>query len=391
MSMRISGATVVLPDSLATGLVVQIKGSRIVSVGPDPAGPDDEQIDASGMYLAPGFIDLHMHLGYLAPKLSFQEELELSSQQLPKNGTTRYLPTLISALQGLLPAQFRAVRDFMSSSRGGANPLGVHLEGPYIAPGAIGGFSPDQITTPERYAMDGILDEGTGLVKIMMVAPELPGALKVIEDLRRRNIVAALGHTLAGEEVYNEARRAGATHCTHTYNNRRTFPESPSGGRAFNLDDLAVADDAVTCELISDGVHVKPVWMKTIHRTKGADKLSLITDSFLCGQRGHEGSVFELPGGKRLVVRGGVGRNEDGGLSGSVGTQDQALRTFLTQTGASLVDGIRSLTLSPAKVIGMDQDFGSIAAGKIADLVLLDHHLTPRWTMVSGEVCWSNL
>lgn len=390
--MRISGATVVLPDALATGLIVQINGERIAAVGPDSESLyDDDQLDASGMYLAPGFIDLHMHLGYLAPKFSFAEELDFSAEQLPKNGTTRYLPTLISALQGLLPSQFRAVRDFMSSSRRGTHPLGVHLEGPYIAPGAIGGFSPDQITTPERFAMNDILDEGTDLVKIMMVAPELPGALKVIDDLRRRNIVAAVGHTLATEEVYNAARQAGATHCTHTYNNRRTFPESPSGGRSFNLDDLAVADDDVTCELISDGVHVKPVWMKTIYRTKGADKLSLITDSFLCGQRGHEGKQFELSGGKQLTVRGGVGRNDDGGLSGSVSTQDQALRTFLTHAGASLIDGIRSLTLSPAKVIGMDRNFGSIAAGKIADLVILDKHLTPQWTMVGGEVCWNNL
>lgn len=390
--MRIDGAAVILSDTLASGVSVRTNEDRIAEVGKGLAALEGERsIDATGMFLAPGFIDLHMHLGYFAPRLTFNNELALSAEQLPRNGTTRYLPTLISALQGLLPAQFRAVRDFMSSGSRGAQPLGVHMEGPFIAPGAIGGFAPDQITTPEQYSIDGILDEGAGLVKLVMVAPELPGALKVIEDLHSRGIVPALGHTLADEMTYDEARRAGASHCTHTYNNRRTFPESPTGGRAFNLDDLAVADDSVTCELISDGVHVKPVWMKTIYRTKGADKLSLITDSFLCGQRASEGSVYEIQGGKKLTIRGGVGRNDDGGLSGSVTTQDQALRTFLANTGASLIDGVRCLTLSPAKVIGADQHFGSIAPGKTADLVILDRDLVPRWTMVNGQICWSNL
>jgi N-acetylglucosamine-6-phosphate deacetylase len=390
--MLIRNATVFLPDKLLVNTSVRTEGAFIADVGTElPFLPGEPTVDASGLYLAPGFVDLHIHLGYFAPRLKFGEELELSARNLPRNGTTRYLPTLISAVQGLLPAQFRAVRDCMTRPFSGAQPLGVHLEGPYIAPGAIGGFSPDQITTPERFSMKGILDEGTDLVKLMMLAPELPGAMPVIEDLQSRGIVAALGHTLADEATYDEARSAGASHCTHTYNNRRTFPESPSGGRAFNLDDLAVADDGVTCELIADGVHVKPVWMKTIYRTKGADKLSLITDSFLCGQRSVEGAVFDIHGGKRLTVRGGVGRNDDGGLSGSVVTQDQALRRFVSKTGASLVDAVRSLTLSPAKVIGVDQRLGSITEGKIADIVLLDTGLHPLWTMVNGEVCWSEM
>lgn len=390
--MLIQGADVILPNQILSGYHVRTAGASIHAVAPDLAPePGELVLDASGLSLAPGFIDLHIHLGYLAPRLTFAEELALCAESLPRNGTTRYLPTLVSALQGLLPAQFQEVRDFIGRGCSGAQPAGVHLEGPYIAPAAIGGFSPDQITSPDRFSMAGILDQGADLIRIMMVAPELPGAMPVIADLRARGIVAALGHTFGDQTIYEEARRAGATHCTHTYNNRRTFPESPSGGRAFNLDDLAVADDDVTCELIADGVHVKPVWMKTIYRTKGAAKLSLITDSFLCGQRGVEGQSFEVRGGKRLTVRGGVGRNDDGGLSGSVVTQDQALRKFLQHTGATLVDAVRALTLSPAQVIGMDGRFGSIEAGKVADLVLLNRDLHPVWTMINGEVCWKNI
>jgi N-acetylglucosamine-6-phosphate deacetylase len=390
--MLIQRADVILPERIAPAWSVRTGKDCVEDVaGHLTPGDGEVVLDAAGFYLAPGFIDLHIHLGYLAPRLTFAEELSLCAECLPQNGTTRYLPTLVSALQGMLPTQFQAVRDFLTRRTAGAQPAGVHLEGPYIAPAAIGAFSPDQITSPDRFSMAGILDEGADLIRIMMVAPELPGAMPVIADLRERGIVAALGHTFGDQAIYEEARRAGAIHCTHTYNNRRTFPESPSGGRAFNLDDLAVADDDVTCELIADGVHVKPVWMKTIYRTKRAAKLSLITDSFLCGQRGAEGQCFEVRGGKRLTVRGGVGRDESGGLAGSVVTQDQALRTFLHHTGATLSDAVRSLTLSPARVVGLDDKLGSIESGKIADLVLLNRDLQPVWTMINGAVCWNNL
>src|SRR5262249_55738764 len=150
-----------------------------------------------------------------------------------------------------------------------------------------------QITLPGQFSLDPILEQGRGLIRLVTLSPELPGVLEVIRRCVERGIVVGLGHTYGDEAVYEAARKAGASHCTHTYNNRRTFPESPLGGRAFNLDDLAVADDEVTCELICDGAHVKPVWVKTIYRTKGCRKLCLITDSFIAGRRGAEGEVFQ--------------------------------------------------------------------------------------------------
>lgn len=389
--MLFQNARIILPDHIVDGQSVLVESDRIVAVGPRLEAKSGELIiDATGFYLSPGFIDLHIHVGYLAPIRTFAEELSLCARHLPANGTTRYLPTLVSALQGLLPAQFRAIREFMTAGLEGAQPAGVHLEGPYIAPGAMGGFSSEQITTPEQFSMKEILDAGWDLIRIMMVAPELPGACALISDLRRRNIVAAMGHTLGDSDVYNAARNAGATHCTHTYNNRRTFPESPAGGRAFNLDDLAVADDAVTCELICDGTHVKPVWLKTIYRTKGAAKISLITDSFLCGQRCEDGSVYQIQGGKQIVIRNGVGRDMNGGLAGSVLTQDEAIRNFMVLAGAGLVDAVRCASLNPAEVIGVEDSLGSIAPGKLADIVLLTEDLVPMFTLVNGRVAYDN-
>lgn len=387
--MLFSRAKVILPDSVVEDCSVLTHGNRIASVGKHLVdSADDAVIDATGYYLAPGFIDLHMHIGYAWPDLSPEHELEICSKNLPANGTTRFLPTLISALRGDLPQYFDAIRRFLASKPVGTKPAGVHLEGPYIAIEARGGFLPSQITTPADFSVQSILDAGRDLIRIMSLSPELPGISEVIQDCVRRGITVGICHTYGGAEAYQAAREAGATHITHTYNNRRTFPDSPLGGRAFNLDDLGVVDDAVSCELICDGVHVKPVWIKTIYRTKGPDRISLITDSFIAGRRSGEGEVFQSLGGQQIVVRGGVGRDANGGLAGSTLTQDRAVRTFIDYSGASLPEAIRCASLNPARVLRMEDQIGSIAAGKLADLVLLDESLTPVMTLVDGDVAF---
>jgi N-acetylglucosamine-6-phosphate deacetylase len=264
--------------------------------------------------------------------------------------------------------------------------LGAHLEGPYIAAEARGGFQPGQITTPREFSLQPVLNEGRDLVRIVSLSPELPGCDEVIRDCVQRGIVVGLCHTLGGEDVYLAARRAGATHITHTYNNRRTFPDSPFGGRAFNLDDLGVVDDEVTCELICDGTHVKPVWIKTIYRTKGPDRICLITDSFSAGRRSAEGETFQTPGGTLVTVRNGVGRDPKGGLAGSVLTQDQAIRMFMQHSGSSLPEAVRCASLNPARVLKVQDQLGSIETGKLADLVVLDEELLPVMTLVAGRV-----
>lgn len=387
MNFLITHAQVVLPNAVANAWSVRVADGRILDVAPHlPAAPGEEVIDAGGDYLLPGFIDLHMHVGYLG--LPWEREFELCTRQLPANGTTRFLPTLISALRGNLPEIFQAVIRAMNSDQPGTKPIGVHLEGPYIAMEARGGFLPEQITIPERFSIEPILDQGRDLVKLITLSPELPGIIPVIRDCVSRGIVVGMGHTVGDEAVYQNARQAGASHCTHTYNNRRTFPDSHLGGRSFNLDDLAVADDDVTCELICDGAHVKPVWVKTIYRTKGCEKLCLITDSFLAGRRSAEGESFQTGGGQVLVVRNGVGRDMNGALSGSVLTQDRAVKNFIRIAGATLPEAVRCASLNPARVLGMDQDFGSIAAGKIADLALLDKDMSVRLTWVGGRLAF---
>jgi len=387
--MLFRNAKVVLPDAVAENCSVLIRGNRIAAVGAEIKGSAEDQIiNATGYYLAPGFIDLHMHIGYLGPDFPPQRELQLCAVNLPANGTTRFLPTLISALKGNLSEYFEAIRSFLGVNPVGTKPIGVHLEGPYINVEARGGFLPSQITTPTQFCIKSILDAGSDLIRLVTLSPELPATTAVIQDCVSRNIVVAMGHSYAGMEEYQAGRVAGATHCAHTYNNRRTFPDSPMGGRGFTLDDLAVADDEVTCELICDGTHVKPVWIKTIYRTKGADGICLITDSFLAGRRSAEGEIFQTAGSQKLIVRNGVGRDEEGKLAGSVLTQDRAVKNFVALSGATLPEAIRCASLNPARVIGMSDRFGSIEVGKQADLVLLDARLTPVMTIVDGQVAY---
>jgi len=385
MGILIHNARIILPDTILVGSV-KLDGDRIGAVGSGIRACDGPALDLQGCYLAPGFIDLHMHVGMAFPERDLEFELEVCGRNLPASGTTRFLPTLISALRGDLPSHFDALRRFLSKNPEGARPLGVHLEGPYISLEARGAFLPSQITTPERFSIQTILECGADLVRIVSLSPELPGAKAVIQDCVRRGIVVGLCHTVAGEEVYRGARQAGATHITHTYNNRRNFPDSPFGGRAFNLDDLGVADDPVTCELICDGVHVKPVWIKTIYRTKGPDRISLITDSFSAGRRSAEGDKFQSPGGQLVTVCDGVGRDAFGGLAGSVLTQDQAVRVFMRHSGCSLPEAIRCVSLNPARVLHVQDQLGSIEEGKIADLVVLDQDLAPLMSFVAGRI-----
>ncbi|MBM3803490.1 MAG: N-acetylglucosamine-6-phosphate deacetylase [Acidimicrobiia bacterium] len=386
--MLLTNARIVLPDRIQSGSV-RIRAEHINALG-DRFQPEagEAVVDLRGLYLAPGFIDLHMHVGLAYPDRHPEYELELCGKNLPANGTTRFLPTLISALRGDLPLFFDAIRSFVSTNPAAARPLGVHLEGPYIAAEVRGGFHPSQIATPREFSLQPILNEGSDLVRIVSLSPELPGCEEVIRDCVQRGIVVGLCHTLGGEDIYLVARRAGATHITHTYNNRRTFPDSPLGGRAFNLDDLGVADDDVTCELICDGTHVKPVWIKTIYRTKGPDKICLITDSFSAGRRSAEGETFQTPGGTLVTVRNGVGRDPKGGLAGSVLTQDQAIRVFMQHAGCPLPEAIRCASLNPARVLKVQDQLGSIEAGKGADLVVLDEELLPVMTLVAGCVAF---
>ena len=368
-----------------------VHGTTIAEVGDSFArdtagrGEHDEAVDAGGCYLCPGFIDLHMHIGYLGPEYDVERELELCARNLPQNGTTRWLCTLISAVSGDLPQTFRQIRRILQRDVPGARPIGVHLEGPYISLEALGGFRPDQVATPEEFSLSPILDAAPDLLKIVSLAPEVPGVTEIIADCARRGIVVGMCHTKAAEEEYAAAREAGASHITHCYNNRRDFPSSPLGGRAFNLDDLGVADDGVTCELICDGHHVKPVWVKTIYRVKGADGISLVTDSFLAGGRYADGESFRAGTGTLITVRDGVGRDEKGALCGSTVTQDRAVKRFMELSGASLPEAVRCASLNPARVIGEASRFGSIEAGKTADLVFLDQDLVPTAAIVGGK------
>lgn len=386
--MLLTNARIIFPDRIQNGSV-RIRGEHINAVGNqlEPAACE-KVIDLEGRYLAPGFTDLHMHVGLAFPDRHPEYELELCGRNLPANGTTRFLPTLISALRGDLSGFFDAIRSLASKNPTDSRPLGVHLEGPYIAAEVRGGFQPGQITTPQQFSLKPTLDEGRDLIWIVSLSPELPGCDEVIQNCVQRGIVVGLCHTLAGEEVYRAARRAGATHITHTYNNHRTFPDSPFGGRAFNLDDLGVVNDEVSCELICDGIHVKLVWIKTIYRTKGPDRICLVTDSFSAGRRSAEGETFQTPGGTLVTVRNGVGRDPNGGLAGSVLTQDQAIRVFIQNSSCSLPEAIRCASLNPARVLNVQKELGSIQEGKLADVVVLDESLIPVMTLAAGQMAF---
>jgi N-acetylglucosamine-6-phosphate deacetylase len=355
-----------------------LEAGRIAGVlGPGADLPREaDRVDCRGLWLAPGFIDLHQH-----GRLVFDDandangSLEAASASSSRHGTTAFLPTTVAWPQDELCERVaglaRALRD-RTPRRGwpGAVPLGIHLEGPWIR-GEMAGAQPRRGIRPyEAGEGRAVLDAAQGWVRLVTLAPELPGAGALLGELSRRGIVAALGHSLAGAEALEIAIGAGLRHVTHLFN-----AMGPLHHRDRGTAGLALADDRLSCDLICDGVHVHPDVVRLAARAKG-DALLLITDAIELPSSG--AASF---GSGPLVSDGVALRLPDGRLAGSCLTLDLAVRNLRGFTGASLRDAVAACTLRPARLLGIESERGTLRRGARADLVLLDD---------AGEVveCW---
>jgi N-acetylglucosamine-6-phosphate deacetylase len=358
-----------------------VEDGRIAGVlGPGAALPEEAaRIDCRGAWLAPGFIDLHHH-----GRLVFDDAddaagaLEAASASLSRYGTTAFLPTTLAWPQAELHERVsglaRALED-RSSRRGwpGAIPLGIHLEGPWIR-GEAAGAQPLRGIRP-YHAEEGraVLDAAQGSVRLVTLAPELPGAEDLLAELSRRGIVAALGHSLAGAESIERAITAGLRHVTHLFN-----AMGPLHHRERGTAGLALADDRLSCDLICDGAHVHPDVVRVAARAKG-DRLLLITDGI---EPPGPGDSF---GSGSLSSDGVALRLADGRLAGSCLTLDRAVRNLCAFAGASLRDAVAACTLRPARLLGIESERGTLRRGARADLVAVAEGGAVGRTWIAGE------
>ncbi|MEA2609813.1 MAG: N-acetylglucosamine-6-phosphate deacetylase [Chloroflexota bacterium] len=368
------GATVNLRGRLV--LDDRVVGGRITIEDGWIAAVDlDDGPAADGPYLAPGFVDVHVHGWGGHDAMGDRAALDGMARRLLRRGVTSFLPTAVTAPLGELVAFAERVRTWLPDAPAdGAEPLGFNLEGPFLAPTRRGAHDPSQLLAPAGVPSTALEPLVDGL-RLLTVAPELPGATELIRWLRDRGVATSLGHSDATVEEARAGYQAGATSTTHLFNAMSGFDH-----RAPGVAVAALLDDSAFVELIADGIHVHPALWPVISRLKRPDRLLLVSDAIaLAGSgdgRGRIGGLEVEVEGLRVTLAG------TSTLAGSVIALDTAVRNFVA-SGVALPDAIAAASRNPLALLGIS-DRGSMAAGQRADLVELDADLNVQRVMRAG-------
>ncbi|MGE5574465.1 MAG: N-acetylglucosamine-6-phosphate deacetylase [Bacteroidota bacterium] len=365
--------------------VVLIEERRIAYVGKgsqlgNPSG-DYLEVDAPDGFIVPGFVDIHVHgaQGHDTMDGTY-EALNSMSEALVEYGVTSFLPTTVTEDQHSLREAARAVAEACRCGTAGAEVLGMHLEGPFINVKHKGAQNPKHIRLPDTSELEDIMRLSGDRVRLVTLAPEMPGALEAVAWLADHGVTASVGHSDATLDDVEKAMFYGLRHVTHTFNGMRGFHHREPGvvGAA-----LAIRD--IDAEVIADMVHVHPAAIRTLVASKGVGRVILITDAI--SATGMPDGEYEL-GGLQVTVAGGVARLREGNLAGSTLTMIQAIRNMVSHVGVTLDDAIQMATINPARAIGVERNKGSLTVGKDGDVVVLDDGLNVHTTVVQGEVVY---
>ena len=380
MRTAIRGVTCVTPEHELPARTVVIHDTVIGEISSDPnAGHDaDLVIDAQHAVLAPGLIDLHTHGGGGADIMSGTEAaVQALGQFLARHGVTSYLPTTVSAGPDELTTVIDAVAPLLTAPQaGGARPLGVHLEGPFLAHSHRGAQTPSALRLPDPVEYRSWFEGG--VVKLVTAAPELTGAPAMIAAAAAADVRVAVGHTAADYEQAVVAFDRGADQVTHTFNGMPGLHHREPG-----MIGAALTDGRVYAQIIVDGHHLHPAVVDLVVRAKGPGRTLLVSDSIVAA--GLPDDEYEL-GPTWIRVTDGVPRTQDGGLAGSVLTLDAAVRNVREATGLPLRDCLAMATSSPAAAMGWSATRGHLRVGREADLTLCTTELEVLATWVAGDL-----
>ena len=386
----IIAGTIYTPTEEIRNGVILLEGRRIARVGSReqvkiPQGAS--VIDYQDRTVVPGFIDIHIHgaVGYDLMEAT-PEAVASVGKYLARHGTTSYTATTVAAsLERTLNAAMglgeiikaAGAAHVVSDRISGAHPVGIHLEGPFLNVKRRGAHPASQIRKPSIELLDRFLDAAQGTVRILTLAPELEGALAVLEHAKSRGLKVGIGHSNATYEQAISAIEAGATHAVHCFNAMRPFLHRDAG-----IIGAVLTDDRVSAELICDGIHVEPTAIRLLVRSKGVERLILVSDS-LSGAGMPDGN-YRL-GNFTVHVAGGVCRTVEGNLAGSSVTLDAALRHLSAYTGLSYRECLPCVTTNPARILGLENQKGIIAPKADADMAILDQEFYVTQTYVQGR------
>ena len=386
--LKIYNGKIITPCRIIPEGSVLIDGEIITSVsGGNPDFPGAIEVDAKGDYISPGFIDIHVHGGGGHDFMDGTEEafLEITKTHAGYGTTSMLATTLTSDKEGLLNT-LDVYENANRKNTSGAQFIGLHLEGPYFAMNQRGAQDPKHIRDPDPAEYREILARSSS-IKRWSAAPELKGAIEFGKYITSKGVLAAVAHTDAIYEEVIEAFENGYTLATHLYSamsgvtRKNAFRYAGVIESAFILDEMDV-------EIIADGVHLPAPLLKLVYKIKGADRTALITDAMrAAGMPEGESVLGNLKTGLRVIVEDGVAKLPDRtSFAGSVATADRLVRTVMQLADIPLVDAIRMITSTPARIMKLSHKIGSLAEGKQADIVIFDQNVNIKKTIIKGKL-----
>jgi N-acetylglucosamine-6-phosphate deacetylase len=349
-------------------------------------------LDLAGQILYPGFIDVHIHGAVGVDTMEAgPHELTRVSKFLATQGVTGWLPTLVPAPFEDYEHAIAAIdavahglneeRRQSPSAQPGARVLGVHYEGPFVNSAQCGALRSEYFRTYSgaNDLEDLPLPASSVAAKMMTLAPEIEGGVDLVRELKRRGWIVSIGHTRADFELLDRVLEAGARHMTHFMNAMAPLHHRSPGPIAWGL-----AHDEVTCDVIADGIHLDPQMLKLLRKLKGEDRLTLISDAIAAaGQGDGDYRIW----GETISVEGRRTSNAQGSIAGSVITMLDAVRLMIS-LGISEVDVARMASTNPARLLGLENECGSIEVGKRADLVAVNAQGEAVMTLIGGEIAY---
>ena len=374
--MKIVGAQVLGPDFRFHDYTVEIQGDTITAL---TEATSQEQfcdvVSYQGLKMIPGLIDTHMH-GYYGKQCSSKDsdDLAVISYRLALEGVTGYAATISTspderALDGIRSCRLAAEKD------GGSQLLAIHMEGPFMNPVKKGAMNAEYMRKPSAELLNAYLAEGGDLIRLMTMAPELEGAKEFVRYANAQGVAISMGHTFATRQEALNAVEWGIHRATHTFNAMRPLDHRESGVLG-----VVLMDERIQCEMIADFVHVSPEVCQMIYRLKGADRVTLISDSCALAGLKQEDLPENIP-----YIIGKAAYLKNGTLCGSVGTVMTCVRNMVS-VGVPLEEAVKMASYNPARDLRVEDRLGSIEAGKWATFVLIDDDLNVEAVYVKGKL-----
>ena len=375
----LKNASVVTPGRVIENGTVVIDSGSIVSVGESASISNAEVFDLSGLFLLPGFIDVHIH-GAMGVDVMDATSADLSSvsEYLASQGVTTWLPTFVPASDENYANAVAAIAE-AAKDPSGARITGVHYEGPFVNSKQCGALHTEYFKTYSRPEDLDFLVTPENAVRMITLAPEVDGGVELVRELNRRGWVISIGHTRASLDVLDDAFEAGARHMTHFMNAMAPLHHRAPGPIAWGL-----SRDDVTFDVIADGIHLDPFMLRLLMKVKTSRGIGLISDAIAAAGKGDgDYNIW----GETIIVKDGRTSNAAGSIAGSVITMLDAVR-MMRSLGVSYVELAAIASANLAQLLGIDRECGSIEVGKRADLVALDDAGKVKLTLVGGRVAF---